>query len=56
MGEISELGWLIGLDKHAIWADSLYFLYLRTETDLVSETLCFSFLEYRTMDKVQKTQ
>jgi hypothetical protein len=28
MGEISKLGWLIGLLKHAIWADSLYFLYL----------------------------
>jgi hypothetical protein len=26
--ELSELGWLIGLIKHAIWADSLYFLYL----------------------------
>jgi hypothetical protein len=41
LGEMSEMGWLIGLDKHAIWADSLYFLYLRAETDLVSETLCF---------------
>jgi hypothetical protein len=28
MGEISKLGWLIGLVKHAMWADSLYFLYL----------------------------
>jgi hypothetical protein len=27
MGEISKLGWLVGLDKHATWADSLYFLY-----------------------------
>jgi hypothetical protein len=24
MGEMSKLGWLIGLDKHATWADSLY--------------------------------
>jgi hypothetical protein len=28
MGEMSKLGWLIGLVKHAIWAFSLYFLYL----------------------------
>jgi hypothetical protein len=28
MGEISKLGWLIGLVKHAIRDDSLYFLYL----------------------------
>jgi hypothetical protein len=28
MGDISELGWLIGLVKHAIWANSLDFLYL----------------------------
>jgi hypothetical protein len=28
MGEMSKLGWLIGLVKHAIWTDSLYFLYL----------------------------
>jgi hypothetical protein len=28
IGEISKLGWLIGLVKHAICADSLYFLYL----------------------------
>jgi hypothetical protein len=28
VGEMSKLGWLIGLIKHAIWADSLYFLYL----------------------------
>jgi hypothetical protein len=28
MGEVSKLGWQIGLFKHAIWADSLYFLYL----------------------------
>jgi hypothetical protein len=28
IGELSKLGWLIGLVKHAIWADSLYFLYL----------------------------
>jgi hypothetical protein len=28
IGEISELGWLIGLVKHATWADCLYFLYL----------------------------
>jgi hypothetical protein len=25
MGEMSKLGWLIGLVKHAIYADSLYF-------------------------------
>jgi hypothetical protein len=28
MGETSKLGWLVGLVKHAIWADSLHFLYL----------------------------
>jgi hypothetical protein len=28
MGEKSKLGWLIGLTEHAIWAASLYFLYL----------------------------
>jgi hypothetical protein len=28
IGEMSKLGWLIGLVKHAIWANSLYFLYL----------------------------
>jgi hypothetical protein len=28
MGEISKLGLLIGLVEHAIWADSLYVLYL----------------------------
>jgi hypothetical protein len=26
--EMSKLGWLFGLVKHAIWADSLYILYL----------------------------
>jgi hypothetical protein len=25
---MSKLGWLFGLIKHAIWVDSLYFLYL----------------------------
>jgi hypothetical protein len=28
MGEKSKLGWLIGLFEQAIWAASLYFLYL----------------------------
>jgi hypothetical protein len=28
MGEVSKLGWLIGLFEHVIWAASLYFLYL----------------------------
>jgi hypothetical protein len=28
MGEISKLGWLVGLVEHAMWADSLYFVYL----------------------------
>jgi hypothetical protein len=28
IGEMSKLGWLIGLVKHAICADSLYFLFL----------------------------
>jgi hypothetical protein len=27
IGEMSRLSWLIGLVKHAIWVDSLYFLY-----------------------------
>jgi hypothetical protein len=28
MGEMSKLGWLIDSVKHAIWANSMYFLYL----------------------------
>jgi hypothetical protein len=28
MGDIFEQGWLIGLVRHAIWADFLYLLYL----------------------------
>jgi hypothetical protein len=28
IGEMSKLGWLIGLVKHAICTDSLYFLHL----------------------------
>jgi hypothetical protein len=28
MGEISTLGWVIGVFKHAIWTESLYFLCL----------------------------
>jgi hypothetical protein len=28
MGEMSKLGWLTGWVKHAMWAESLYFLYL----------------------------
>jgi hypothetical protein len=28
MGKMSKLSWLIGFVKHAIWAYSLYFLYL----------------------------
>jgi hypothetical protein len=28
MGQMSKLGWLIGLFTHAIWAESLYFLCL----------------------------
>jgi hypothetical protein len=28
MGEMSKLGWIIGLIEQAIWAASLYFLYL----------------------------
>jgi hypothetical protein len=28
IGEMSKLDWLIGLVEHAMWADSLYFLYL----------------------------
>jgi hypothetical protein len=28
IGEMSKLGWLIGLVEHAIWADSLYSLDL----------------------------
>jgi hypothetical protein len=33
-GEISKLGWLIGLVKNAIWVDSLYFLYLEIDTKI----------------------
>jgi hypothetical protein len=39
-GEISKLGWLIGLVEHAMWADSLYFLYLLLLS--VSKTLASS--------------
>jgi len=28
MGDISKLGWLIGSVKQAMWADSLYILYV----------------------------
>jgi hypothetical protein len=28
MGEMSKLGWLIGLVKHTVWANSFHFLYL----------------------------
>jgi hypothetical protein len=28
MGEMSKLGWLIGLGKHVIWAERLCSLYL----------------------------
>jgi hypothetical protein len=27
IGEMFELGWLIGLIKHSVWVHSLYFLY-----------------------------
>jgi hypothetical protein len=63
MGEISKLGWLIGLFEQAIWAASLYFLYLLWLSiskiqDPVSETSCLFFfflvtIKIRTMDKVQ---
>jgi hypothetical protein len=36
MGEISRLGWLIGLVKHAIWVDFLYLLLLSISTVLAS--------------------
>jgi membrane protein CcdC involved in cytochrome C biogenesis len=28
MGEMAKLGWLMGFANHAIWAISMYFLYL----------------------------
>jgi hypothetical protein len=34
IGELSKLGWLNGLVKHAIWADSLYFLLLLEKSKL----------------------
>jgi hypothetical protein len=40
IGEMSKLGWLIGLIKRAIWADSLYFLYLLLLS--ISKTLASS--------------
>jgi hypothetical protein len=40
MGEISKLGWLMGLIEHAMWADSFYFLYLLLLS--VSKTLASS--------------
>jgi hypothetical protein len=48
MGQISKLGWLIGLVKHATWADSLRFIHL----------LLRCFLGYRILDDGQspKTQ
>jgi hypothetical protein len=33
-GQMSKLGWLIGLVKHATWADS-YFLYLLFELKVI---------------------
>jgi hypothetical protein len=48
MGEISKLGWLIGVVEHAMWADSLYFLHLVLCS--TSKTLAST---YKTMDKVQ---
>jgi hypothetical protein len=47
---------------HRLWKGKLLFFCrvgvppprLKTETDPVSETLCFLFVEIRTMDKVQK--
>jgi hypothetical protein len=46
MEEISKLDWLIGLVKHAIWADSLYFLYLQILS--ISEILASSQITLRT--------
>jgi hypothetical protein len=43
MGEISRLGWLIGLVKHAIWVDSLYFLYLMLLS--IPKILAYIFIE-----------
>jgi hypothetical protein len=40
MGEISKLGWLMGLIEHAMWANSLYFLYLLLLS--ISKTLALS--------------
>jgi hypothetical protein len=40
MGEISKLGWLMGLIEHAMWAGSLYFLYLMLLS--ISKTLASS--------------
>jgi hypothetical protein len=40
MGEISKLGWLMGLIKQVMWADSLYFLYLLLLS--ISKTLAWS--------------
>jgi hypothetical protein len=40
MGGMSKLAWLIGLVEHAIWADSLYFLYLLLLS--ISKTLASS--------------
>jgi hypothetical protein len=54
--EMSKLGWLIGLVKHAIWADSLYFLcLLLLSISKIVATSQFYFLECRTMDRVQES-
>jgi hypothetical protein len=50
------------MPEHRLWKGKLLFFcrvgapppHLKTETDPVSETLCFLFVEIRTMDKVQK--
>jgi hypothetical protein len=40
IGEMSKLGWLIGLTKHAIWADSLYVLYLQLLSSIHLNEIC----------------
>jgi hypothetical protein len=41
MGEMSELGWLIGWSSRDMWADSLYFLYV------VLGSICKTFASFQ---------
>jgi hypothetical protein len=45
IGDMSKLGWVIGLVKYAIWAVSLYFLYLLLLSVSIMLMIHIEFLE-----------